>query len=46
VENLRWIGGVVDPAGFDLDAVNRVLRRARLQGEPRSPLRETGYDRS
>jgi hypothetical protein len=29
-ENLRWIGGVFDPAGFDLNAVNRALRRARL----------------
>lgn len=29
-DNLRWIGGVFDPAGFDLNAVNRALRRARV----------------
>ena len=29
-DNVRWIGGVFDPAGFDLNAVNRALRRARL----------------
>jgi hypothetical protein len=30
VDNLRWIGGVFDPEGFDLNAVNSAMRRARL----------------
>lgn len=29
-EYLLWVGGVFDPEGFDLNAVNRALRRARL----------------
>lgn len=29
-ESLEWIGGVFDPNGFDLNSVNRALRRARL----------------
>lgn len=28
-EYLRWIGGVFDPEGFDLNSVNRALRSAR-----------------
>jgi hypothetical protein len=28
-ELLRWVGGQFDPEAFDLDAVNRRLRRFR-----------------
>lgn len=34
-EMLAWIGGGrFDPEGFNLDAVNRVLRRIRWSGRP------------
>jgi hypothetical protein len=29
-ESLLWVGGAFDPEGFDLNAVNRALRRVRL----------------
>jgi hypothetical protein len=30
-ENLRWIGGVFDPKGFDLNRLNREWKRARAR---------------
>jgi hypothetical protein len=27
---LRWVGGAFDPEGFDVNCVNRELRRRRL----------------
>ena len=30
-ENLRWIGGVFDPTGFDLNRLNREWKRARAR---------------
>ena len=30
-ENLRWIGGVFDPKGFDLNRLNRDWKRARAR---------------
>ncbi|MGD8339952.1 MAG: plasmid pRiA4b ORF-3 family protein, partial [Gammaproteobacteria bacterium] len=31
-ENLRWIGGVFDPKGFELNRLNRDWKGARVSG--------------